>query len=154
MIVTSSIENTTMQTFKSRSSAVPSPRTFFTQCAFASTSTASTSRRRRAQQVLGTDVDLIAPYIHQHVFLAFTDISFRPDPLSFIRPIIYASTPPRRQTSNSPYSTGEFPYSERDAKLEDLELEWRLMRERVDMSNHRFWVYLLSIIPQEELIGK
>lgn len=24
--------------------------------------------------------------------------------------------------------------------MQDLELEWRLMRERVDLQNHRFWV--------------
>lgn len=64
----------------------------------------------------------------------------RPDPLSNIRPVIYASRSTRPPTKSSPYSAAEFPYSEADASLQELELEWRLMRERVDMMNHRFWV--------------
>lgn len=69
----------------------------------------------------------------------------RPDPYSNIRPIIYASTPPSRGSNNSPYSTGEFPYAKDSTRLEDLELEWRLSRERVDMMNHRFWVSRASV---------
>ena len=66
----------------------------------------------------------------------------RPDPLSNIRPVIYASQSTRPTSRSSPYSTSEFPYSENDASLQDLELEWRLNRERVDMTNHRFWASL------------
>ncbi|CAD6572756.1 MAG: hypothetical protein TREMPRED_000623 [Tremellales sp. Tagirdzhanova-0007] len=97
-------------------------RLAFTPHAIASTSTASAPRRRRTR-VESTNVDLVAP----------------PDPSSNIRPIIYASSSVRKQTSTSPYSTGEFPYAEAEARLEDLELEWRLSRERTDMTNHRFW---------------
>lgn len=63
-----------------------------------------------------------------------------PDPLSNIRPILYASKPPTRPSANSPYSASEFPSSSGDAKLDNMELEWRLRRERVDLTNHRFWV--------------
>ncbi|KAK1920945.1 hypothetical protein DB88DRAFT_501619 [Papiliotrema laurentii] len=80
-------------------------------------------RRRRSETPPKTNVDLIAP----------------PDPLSNIRPVIYASRSTRPPTKSSPYSAAEFPYSEADASLQELELEWRLMRERVDMMNHRFW---------------
>lgn len=64
----------------------------------------------------------------------------RPDPQSNIRPIIYASTPNRSQSLNSPYFAGEFSANGVEGKLEMAELEWRLRRERVDMMNHRFWV--------------
>jgi hypothetical protein len=64
-----------------------------------------------------------------------------PDPVSNIRPVIYASPPTRKRTPNSPYSTGEFPSSS-ESRLEEMELEWRLRRERVDAMNHRFWVRL------------
>ena len=62
-----------------------------------------------------------------------------PDPASNIRPVIYASKSTRPTSRTSPYATLEFPYGDSDAKLQDLELEWRLRRERVDMMNHRFW---------------
>ena len=53
--------------------------------------------------------------------------------------MIYAH-PTRLPTLSSPYSSAEFPYAEKDAKMQDLELEWRLRKERLDMMNHRFWV--------------
>ncbi|KAK4687435.1 apoptogenic protein 1, partial [Tremellales sp. Uapishka_1] len=97
--------------------------------AFASTSAASspttttTSRRRRAERVNnGDDVDLVAP----------------PDPYSNMRPVIYASTSTKRRSSTSPYSTSEFP-SSIASNSGELELEWRLRRERVDAMNHRYW---------------
>ncbi|WWC60068.1 uncharacterized protein I303_102631 [Kwoniella dejecticola CBS 10117] len=117
-----------------RSRAVP---TAFraSQAAFASTSasaeassstatTHTTPRRRRINAGAPlSGVDLVAP----------------PDPASNIRPIIYASKPSINPSTNSPYSASEFPTGSRDAKLENMELEWRLRRERVDLMNHRFW---------------
>ena len=35
------------------------------------------------------------------------------------------------------------------ARLQELELEWKLRRERVDAVNHRFWVGLLLPFPLE-----
>jgi hypothetical protein len=57
-----------------------------------------------------------------------------------MRPTIYAS--PRRRPSNSPYSASEFPaeMSGKEAAQGVREMEWRMMRERVDVANHRFWV--------------
>jgi len=57
-----------------------------------------------------------------------------------MRPIIYAS--PRRRPSNSPYSAAEFPaaMTGKEGVQGVREMEWRMMRERVDMANHRFWV--------------
>ncbi|RSH94458.1 hypothetical protein EHS25_004261 [Saitozyma podzolica] len=78
-------------------------------------------RRRAASDLPIENVDLVGP----------------PDPISNIRPVIYASTPSRRRTPNSPYSTGEFPAE--STRLEELELEWRLRQQRVDAMNHRFW---------------
>ncbi|KAI9632364.1 uncharacterized protein MKK02DRAFT_40666 [Dioszegia hungarica] len=81
-------------------------------------------RRRRRQVEAKAGDDLIAP----------------PDSISNIRPVIYASSPSsRHQTANSPYSTGEFPNASAPSRLGELELEWRLRRERVDAMNHRFW---------------
>jgi len=88
-----------------------------------STSTGPSRRRRQPVSISESGVDLVAP----------------PDPISNIRPVIYASPAPPRRSSNSPYSAGEFPYSDGQARLQDLELEWRMRRERVDMANHRFW---------------
>ncbi|WVQ62812.1 uncharacterized protein L199_000961 [Kwoniella botswanensis] len=90
----------------------------------ASSSSSSTPRRRRLRNDVPTSgVDLVAP----------------PDPQSNIRPIIYASKPSINPSTNSPYSASEFPTGSRDARLENMELEWRLRRERVDLMNHRFW---------------
>ncbi|WWC68849.1 uncharacterized protein I206_102785 [Kwoniella pini CBS 10737] len=92
--------------------------------ASSSTSSPSTPRRRRSNANVPTSgVDLVAP----------------PDPASNIRPIIYASKPSINPSTNSPYSASEFPTGSSDAKLENMELEWRLRRERVDLMNHRFW---------------
>ncbi|WRT65483.1 uncharacterized protein IL334_002426 [Kwoniella shivajii] len=89
-----------------------------------SSSSSSTPRRRRSNNEIPTSgVDLVAP----------------PDPVSNIRPIIYASKPSINPSTNSPYSASEFPTGSRDARLENMELEWRLRRERVDLMNHRFW---------------
>ncbi|OXC67204.1 hypothetical protein AYX13_04306 [Cryptococcus neoformans] len=101
----------------------------YIQRSAASTSTSSTTadrpRRRRSNRndTPTAGIDLVAP----------------PDPLSNIRPILYASKPPTRPSANSPYSASEFPSSSGDAKLDNMELEWRLRRERVDLTNHRFW---------------
>ncbi|WVO17982.1 hypothetical protein L204_105680 [Cryptococcus depauperatus] len=108
----------------------------YTRLSRASSSTVSTfppctengsapSRRRSSYRddLPMTGVDLVAP----------------PDPLSNIRPIIYASKFITRPSSNSPYSASEFPTSYSDSRLEDMELEWKLRRERVDLTNHRFW---------------
>lgn len=64
----------------------------------------------------------------------------RPDPVSNMRPVMYAS--PRRRPSNSPYSAAEFPSSMtgKEAAQGVREMEWTMMRQRVDMANHRFWV--------------
>ncbi|WVF66838.1 hypothetical protein IAT40_001580 [Kwoniella sp. CBS 6097] len=82
-------------------------------------------RRRSAYDAPISGVDLVAP----------------PDPISNIRPIIYASKPRINPSTNSPYSASEFPtgLSAGDVRLENMELEWRLRRERVDLMNHRFW---------------
>ncbi|WWD16732.1 hypothetical protein CI109_101163 [Kwoniella shandongensis] len=92
-----------------------------------STATSSVAKgaplRRRRSDLPTSGVDLVAP----------------PDPLSNIRPIIYASKPITRPSSNSPYSASEFPSDGSDSRLENMELEWRLRRERVDLTNHRFW---------------
>ncbi|ORY29523.1 hypothetical protein BCR39DRAFT_531960 [Naematelia encephala] len=84
--------------------------------------TSSPPSRRRSSTTPSGNVDLIAP----------------PDPTSNIRPIIYASTPTRAVSSNSPYFIGEFSDGDFN-QLSELELEWRLRQERVDMANHRFW---------------
>ncbi|WVR04021.1 hypothetical protein IAU60_001020 [Kwoniella sp. DSM 27419] len=89
-------------------------------------SSATPSRRRRSgSDTPTTGVDLVAP----------------PDPLSNIRPIIYASKPSINPSTNSPYSAAEFPtgMDAGSARLANMELEWRLRRERVDLMNHRFW---------------
>ncbi|OCF45050.1 hypothetical protein I317_01101 [Kwoniella heveanensis CBS 569] len=91
-----------------------------------SSSTPGRPRRRRSVHdgpISG--VDLVAP----------------PDPISNIRPIIYASKPRINPSTNSPYSASEFPAGliAGDVRLENMELEWRLRRERVDLMNHRFW---------------
>ncbi|WVQ83585.1 hypothetical protein IAT38_005726 [Cryptococcus sp. DSM 104549] len=83
----------------------------------------STPSRRRRNDLPTTGVDLVAP----------------PDPLSNIRPIIYASKPATQPSTNSPYSAAEFPPIHGDVRLENMELEYRLRRERVDLMNHRFW---------------
>ncbi|KAL7419798.1 hypothetical protein Q5752_005714 [Cryptotrichosporon argae] len=86
-------------------------------------SSAVASSSRRASR----PVDLVGP----------------PDPLSNIRPVLYApSSPARARSSNSPYSSSEFPDasgSDADAARAALELRLRLHRERVDAANHRFW---------------
>ncbi|KAK8861365.1 hypothetical protein IAR55_002184 [Kwoniella newhampshirensis] len=106
----------------SASSSTSDDLTTATSSSSASSSTTSTRRRRNDLPTSG--VDLVAP----------------PDPLSNIRPIIYASRPATRPSSNSPYSASEFPSDGADSGLENMELEWRLRRERVDLMNHRFWV--------------
>ncbi|RYE97372.1 MAG: DUF2315 domain-containing protein [Oxalobacteraceae bacterium] len=76
-----------------------------------------------------------------------------PDPISNIRPIIYGSTPSRTRSANSPYSASEFPST--STRQNDVELEWRLRRERVDGMNHKFWVcphLTIILIRAEELI--
>ncbi|CAK9783517.1 hypothetical protein CC85DRAFT_287116 [Cutaneotrichosporon oleaginosum] len=88
-------------------------------------STTSTASRRR--QIVDTgDSDLVAP----------------PDPLSNIRPVLYAAKRKRRP-SNSPYSAAEFPAeaagSAAQMRAHELELAFTMHRERVDMANHRFW---------------
>ncbi|GMK58213.1 hypothetical protein CspeluHIS016_0502450 [Cutaneotrichosporon spelunceum] len=97
--------------------------------AYATTSAASsagpTTPRRR--QIVDTgDGDLVAP----------------PDPLSNIRPVLYAAKR-RRRPSNSPYSAAEFPAeaagSPAQRRAHELDLAFTMLRERVDMSNHRFW---------------
>jgi hypothetical protein len=66
-----------------------------------------------------------------------------PDPLSNIRPVLYAAKR-RRRPSNSPYSAAEFPAeaagSAAQMRAHELELAFTMHRERVDMANHRFWV--------------
>ncbi|ORX36360.1 hypothetical protein BD324DRAFT_651599 [Kockovaella imperatae] len=87
-----------------------------------SSNAAGPSRPRRTPVEQSDDVDLVAP----------------PDPVSNIRPMIYAHAS-RLPTLSSPYSSAEFPYAEKDAKMQDLELEWRLRKERLDVMNHKFW---------------
>ncbi|WWC87655.1 uncharacterized protein L201_002545 [Kwoniella dendrophila CBS 6074] len=108
-----------------------------------SSSSSSIPRRRRSNaEIPSSGIDLVAP----------------PDPQSNIRPIIYASKPSINPSTNSPYSASEFPTGSSDARLENMELEWRLRRERVDLMNHRFWAttnltfeaqkaYRLSLLP-------
>lgn len=79
-------------------------------------------------------------------------LTVSPDPVSNIRPVKYASAISRRQTPNSPYSVEEFPTASsrygagrgsgdaEGSRAADLELEYRLRRERVDAMNHHFWV--------------
>lgn len=118
-------------------SRLPTANARVLQVAYSSTSTASGSRRRRP--VASEGDDLVAPYVPQ-ACLRMCKLTARPDPESNIRPIIYGSTPSRTRSSNSPYSASEFPST--SSRLNDLELEWRLRRERVDGMNHKFWVRL------------
>lgn len=70
----------------------------------------------------------------------------RPDPLSNMRPVLYAS--PHRRPSNSPYSASEFPASMtgKAAVQSEREMAWTMMRERVDIANHRFWVSCCGLV--------
>lgn len=77
------------------------------------------------------------PSCDTRVHLAY----LRPDPLSNIRPIIYAT--PLYKPSNSPYSASEFPLLKpSEQKLYELQMSTKMHKERVDMENHRFWVSL------------
>ncbi|BEI82398.1 hypothetical protein CcaverHIS002_0302660 [Cutaneotrichosporon cavernicola] len=93
----------------------------------ASASTSAEPATPRRRQIIDTgDADLVAP----------------PDPLSNIRPVLYAAKR-RRRPSNSPYSAAEFPAeaagSAAQMRAHELELTFTMHRERVDMGNHRFW---------------
>ncbi|ODO06312.1 hypothetical protein L198_01544 [Cryptococcus wingfieldii CBS 7118] len=105
----------------------PSLSAYLSTSASSSSAAAPPTRpRRRSERSEGSSVgvNLVAP----------------PDPVSNIRPIIYASKPATRPSANSPYSASEFPAGNYgDARLDNMELEWRLRRERVDLANHRFW---------------
>ncbi|VDB82951.1 unnamed protein product [Peniophora sp. CBMAI 1063] len=65
-----------------------------------------------------------------------------PDPVSNLRPVIYADAPlpsasgsGATHNSNHPYSLSEFPRS----ALNDADYRWRLRREELDAFNHAFW---------------
>jgi hypothetical protein len=76
----------------------------------------------------------------------------RPDPLSNIRPIIYAT--PLYKPSNSPYSASEFPMLKpSEQKLYELQMSTKMHKERVDMENHRFWVSLLALLSASPALG-
>ncbi|KAL1405219.1 cytosolic Fe-S cluster assembly factor nbp35 [Vanrija albida] len=114
-----------MNSLAKRAAAVPRAAAAYAH-ASASMSTnaaapeAATPRRRRAAVDDGT-VDLVAP----------------PDPRSNIRPVVYVSSR-RRRPSNSPYSAVEFPVTS-TPRADELELAYTMHRERVDVTNHRFW---------------
>lgn len=87
---------------------------------------------------------------------ALTSVAFladiRPDPLSNIRPIIYAT--PLYKPSNSPYSASEFPMLKpSEQKLYELQMSTKMHKERVDMENHRFWVSLLALLSVDAALG-
>ncbi|KZV71681.1 hypothetical protein PENSPDRAFT_751623, partial [Peniophora sp. CONT] len=65
-----------------------------------------------------------------------------PDPVSNLRPVVYADAPlpsasgsGATHNSNHPYSLSEFP----KAGLNDADYRWRLRREELDAFNHAFW---------------
>ncbi|WVQ73831.1 hypothetical protein IAR50_003412 [Cryptococcus sp. DSM 104548] len=116
-----------LTTLNTRATTRPLFFAYMSTSASSSSASASPTRPRRRSERSeepAVGVDLVAP----------------PDPVSNIRPIIYASKPATRPSANSPYSASEFPAgSYGDARLDNMELEWRLRRERVDLMNHRFW---------------
>lgn len=74
----------------------------------------------------------------------------RPDPISNIRPVIYAipsAADTARQTA-SPYSASEFSssqLSDYDNQKLGEDMADRLRKEAVDKRNHEFWVSFLAL---------
>ncbi|KAF8625804.1 hypothetical protein AX15_005191 [Amanita polypyramis BW_CC] len=62
-----------------------------------------------------------------------------PDPISNIRPVIYDESEVSIQPKqlNHPYSLSEFDTVENS--FDDLELQYKLQRQQIDVFNHQFW---------------
>lgn len=103
----------------------------------ASTSALRTVRRR----AVPSTISLVAP--------PTVDLIGPPCPLSNLRPTYYAALFPSLPTSSTlphPYSLDEFPSSASSARLARVQrqlhaadLEWRLMRYRIDRHDQDFW---------------
>lgn len=73
------------------------------------------------------------------------DLIGPPDPISHIRPVIYdGPTAPHKPklSSTHPFSLYEFddcPPSDIDESLNDMEFQWKLQREQLDIFHQDFW---------------
>ena len=56
-----------------------------------------------------------------------------PDPISNIRPTIFSGRHRRQGGETHPYSLAEFGWED------DVDLQWRIERERLNTFNHAFW---------------
>jgi len=72
-----------------------------------------------------------------HASSSLSNLVAPPDPVSHMRPVIYASPPSPQPPLNHPYSLAEFA-TESNMKS-DFEIQYKLQCQQLDDFNHHFW---------------